>query len=83
MLIVKISRKNQITLPKKFLQLLGAQSGDRLFLQPEKEKATLYPLRKNLSESLFGVIKIKPSLKNIPFEIALKETKKIVAGKLK
>lgn len=83
MLIVKISSKNQITLPKKFLQLIGAQSGDRLFLQSEKEKAILYPLKKSISESLFGVIKVKPGLKDIPFEKALQETKKIVAGKLK
>lgn len=83
MLTVKISSKNQITIPKQFLEALGAESGDLLFLQVEERKVIVQPLKKGIIESLVGTVKLKPHLRGIPFEKALKETKKIVAEKLK
>lgn len=83
MVKVKISSKNQITLPKQLLQLLRVDSGDFLFLEAEEEKVIVQPARQSVVESLVGSIKVKPNLRGVPFSQVLKETKKIVARKLK
>lgn len=83
MIKVKISSKNQITFPKYLLQLLRVDSGDFLFLEAEEEKIIVQSLKQSITESLAGVIKVRPSLRGIPFDKALKETKKIVARNLK
>lgn len=49
----------------------------------KKKKVTLQPLKEGVTESLVGAIQIKPGLKGIPFEKALRKTKEIVARKLK
>lgn len=80
---VKVSSKNQITLGQHFLDLIGVQKGDRLLLQLEGNKIVAHPLKKKVAERLEGAVRVKPSLRGVPFSKALAETKKIVAKKLK
>lgn len=82
MQIVKISGKNQITLPQYLLDLIRIKKGGKLLVEVEGEKIIARPLREKMSERLSGALKVKPHLRGIPFEVALEETKKIVAREL-
>lgn len=57
----KLSSKNQITIPKKVIEALGLESGDRLRLEVEDEKIILEgPARlRTPTEELYGSVKKK------------------------
>lgn len=80
---VKISSKNQITLGQHLLELVGVRRGDRLLVEVEDKKIVARPIRKSITEQVAGVLKVKPSLRGLPFEKVLEETQKIVARELK
>lgn len=82
MIIATLSSKNQITIPKVMLQLLGVESGDKFLVETESEAIKLKPAGKSIVDSLIGSIKIPKSKRGIPFEKVLEETKKIVAKEL-
>ncbi len=57
----KLSSKNQITIPKKVVEALGLESGDRLGLEVEDERIILIRPSKvaNPTEELYGSLKKK------------------------
>lgn len=80
---VKISSKNQITLSRNLLDFIGAQRGDRLLVEVEGEKIVARPIQTSITDQVSGALKVKPSLRGLPFEKVLEETKRIVARELK
>jgi len=55
----KLSSKNQITIPKKVVEALGLESGDRLRLEIEDERIILIGPRKvsNPTDELYGSVR--------------------------
>lgn len=82
MITTTISIKNQITLPKFILELLGLQSGEKLLVEAEKGEIKLKPAGKSIVDAVAGSIKIAEDKKGIPFEKVLSVTKQRVAEKL-
>lgn len=82
MIITTLSTKNQITLPKFILEVLGIKSGDRLLVQAQNEEIKIRLVGKSIVDSLAKSIKINPEKKNIPFKEVLLSTQKAVAKKL-
>lgn len=82
MVTVKISSKNQITLPKSILKLLDLVSGDRLIVKHDLGEIRLRPLSTSIVEDVAGGIYVSESKKNVSFEKALAATKKSVSRKL-
>lgn len=82
--IVKISSKNQITIPKEVLESLGVESQSRLLLQKESGNIVLKPIKGSIVEELGGSLKkyTKPSMLGVPFSKIMEVTKKRVAKKL-
>jgi len=82
MVTTTLSTKNQITLPKFILEVLGIKSGDKLLVQIESDEVVIKPLGGSMVDFLVKSIKITKSKRGIPFEKALLLTKKIAAKKL-
>ncbi len=57
MSIVKISSKNQITIPKSILEALRLRSGKRVVIERRKEGVLLRPLKRGLAEEYYGYAK--------------------------
>lgn len=87
---VTLSTKNQIALPKSFLQLLGVKSGDMLLVDFEDKEINkvcypvikIKPIGKSVVSSLAGSIKVAKSKQGVPFTKVLSITKKKIAKKL-
>lgn len=82
MIATKLSAKNQITLPKFFLELLNVRSGDKLLLDIEKDEIKIKPLGKSIVSTIAGSINIPKEKKGIPYDKVLEITKKRVAKRL-
>ncbi|MBL7078174.1 AbrB/MazE/SpoVT family DNA-binding domain-containing protein [Candidatus Shapirobacteria bacterium] len=82
MLTTTLSSKNQVTLPKFFLQMLGLSGGDRLLIEIEENQINLKPAKKSIIDLLAKSIKVAKSKKGVSFEKALAHTKKTVARQL-
>jgi len=84
MKIVKLSSKNQITLPVFSLSLLGIQPKSRLLVEGDKEKIILKPLKRSITDELAGSLtKYVPKSKlGNDFSKIMEETKTIVAKEL-
>ncbi|MCJ7740987.1 AbrB/MazE/SpoVT family DNA-binding domain-containing protein [Candidatus Microgenomates bacterium] len=82
MITTTISIKNQITLPKFMLELLGLQSGEKLLVEAKEGEIQLKPAGKSIVDSLANSIEISEAKKGIPYTKVLSSTKKIVAAKL-
>ncbi|MCG2686238.1 AbrB/MazE/SpoVT family DNA-binding domain-containing protein [Candidatus Parcubacteria bacterium] len=82
MITTTLSTKNQVTLPKFILEVLGIKSGDKLLVQIESDEIVVKPMGRSMVDSLVKSIKITKSKRGVPFEEALLLTKKIVAKKL-
>ncbi|MBL7159228.1 AbrB/MazE/SpoVT family DNA-binding domain-containing protein [Candidatus Microgenomates bacterium] len=84
MKIVKISSKNQVTIPSELLLSLGLQPTRKLILQVENNSLTMKPLKTSVVEQVADSLTkyISPSKLGVPFSKILKETKKKTAVKL-
>ncbi len=82
MITTTISIKNQITLPKFMLELLGLQSGEKLLVEAKEGEIQLKPAGKSIIDSLTSSVKVCEAKKGIPYARVLSSTKKIVAAKL-
>lgn len=82
--IVKISSKNQITLPVRLLNDLGVKANDKLLLEKKEDVLVVKPITISIVDELAGSLNkyIKPEKLGKPFSEIRKETQKIVARKL-
>lgn len=82
--IVKISSKNQITLPVKLLKDLGVGTNDKLLLEKKDNVLVVKPVSGSVVDELAGSLTkyIKPEKLGKSFSEIRKETQKIVARKL-
>jgi len=51
---VQLSSKGQLVTPKKLRDMLGLQSGDRFHIRVEEHMLVLEPLRRAVTEALYG-----------------------------
>ncbi|HLB60711.1 MAG TPA: AbrB/MazE/SpoVT family DNA-binding domain-containing protein [Patescibacteria group bacterium] len=85
MYTVKLSSKNQITLPAALVRQLKIPKGGRLILELQKHDAvTLRPQKKSLVEELGGCLTkyVPPEKLNIPFDQVMEETKRLAAKEI-
>jgi bifunctional DNA-binding transcriptional regulator/antitoxin component of YhaV-PrlF toxin-antitoxin module len=82
MITTTLSSKNQITLPKFVLQILGVEKGEKFFVETEDGVIKLKAAGKSVVDSLIGSIKIPKSKRGIPFDKVLEETKRMAAKEL-
>lgn len=84
MKIVKISSKNQITLPASMLQSFDIYPRQQVLIEKRADEIVIKPLKKSIVDEVAGSLEkyIPPSKKGIPFSKVLEETKKIAAREL-
>lgn len=84
MKIVKISSKNQITIPGEFLLRLNLKPMEKFVLEAEADVLVMKPLKNSIVKQTAGSLTkfVSPSKLGVPFSKILKEAKKKTAAKL-
>lgn len=84
MKIVKISSKNQITLPQEMLRNLQVTPRQNVLIDQRGEEIIVKPLRESIVEQTAGSLTkyVHPSKLGVPFAKVREETKKMVAEEL-
>lgn len=84
MKIVKISSKNQVTIPSELLASLNLEPKEKLLLEAEKGRLVMKPLGVSVVEQTAGSLTkfVSPSKLGVPLSKILKETKKKTAARL-
>lgn len=82
--LVKVSSKNQITLPVAVLKNLKISSGSRLSLEEKEGILILSPQRISFARQSAGSLKkyISEGKTGVPFDEVQKETYKLVSARL-
>jgi bifunctional DNA-binding transcriptional regulator/antitoxin component of YhaV-PrlF toxin-antitoxin module len=84
MKIVTLSSKQQITLPQETLSLLAFGPGEKFLLEADQKRIILSPMRKSVVGRVAGSLLkyVSSEKRGIPFELLMKETKKVAAQKI-
>lgn len=84
MRVVTISSKQQITIPKEFLLVLGLKHQGKFILEAQEEVLVMRPLKTSIVEQTAGSLtnSVSPSKLGASFSTILKATKKKTAAKL-
>lgn len=84
MKIVKISSKNQITLPQEMLKSLQVAPRQSVLIDQRGEEIVVKPLKESIVEQTAGSLTkyVHPSKLGVPFATVMEETKRIVAKEL-
>lgn len=84
MRVVTISSKQQITIPKELLLMLGLKPREKFILEAQEETLVMRPLKTSIVEQTAGSLtnNVSSSKLGASFSAILKEAKKKTAAKL-